>query len=1052
MKTASLLCLSACCAPSPPATAWTTANANCACTGANTGFPPNQFSPFNNVTMFPANYGKTCAAWDQVDCPAQWWGTWKSPAKRGGKDIKLLTKAHRETAHFPLISIFPAFRTSRPNATHVGDWCCDSWCYVDQSCSTAVESTLVSGLYWSSTSCVQSNATCPYACGCKSNGGFPFTETAYLNRTMFPTTYGNTCKAWEKDYCAEMWPGANDPGAWCCEEWCYVDEQCPTAIKSWANSSSTNGSLYWSYLACGGDDDATNSTSTPAAPTPTTNAKTEETCKWEPDVSCKCTGTNEGFPFDTRPLYSDSSLFPATYGESCKAWETDKCDKMWPSQDAVGDWCCQNWCYVSKECPYAQRSWTKAELFWTWKACDTPTSQIDQCTWEGYYDRTGFMSGSQLAFYSRGEIGAVALDTGAANTKVTRKFIVPGHGFNAKFPGLGEPSEGFVPVLLRSPLKATPKLYSLKITNRFGHILLPNFLEQPAEGNALPAYPNTATGSGFIAKSSGRRRNLLEAQDGVEVEEEDKQLDMEFDGDVVPEWMVHARRLLKSRGGFRGGSYSSRSSFSSRSYSSRTSYSSRSSSWSRSSSSRTSYSSSSRSGYSSTYSSAPSSYRTPPTFNPPAAYNDPNYKGPLKKYGSTANYNPAYQSRRVNTNGYRYSSRSVSGSAACPRTLTYAADGTFLGFGVMSYRYSCYGSMSSWDSEFSDHKKVDYDKRGYGVPVNTRNRPGEDGTNWFEGDMIVGNHGYSGLAFRGVSRAAPFDKFFVNFESSGGANSTTCPAYDSANASAVANSALSYACKLQAGACAELYGEDAKWCDVSTYVKGATRPSLAPQTNASTHNVSAVHTELKKQLSGYLDCLDGKDGKKLVSCPVNATADYMLDALFGYGVVEDLDVYSFPLTVEITFDPTSLTETHAGQPNLMFTFLKAATVAPEPSENENDNDGKAGSIAGPVAGAICGVLFIGAVGFFVYRHGNISQQTVQHLNRTQPKQDEDQKPQEGQPHQQGYNPGAQGPSATQTTQLQAAAPVYAPQQWHQQQEQQQQPSDGNAVMKESTGK
>ena len=74
-KSASLLRLPACCAPSPPATAWTTANANCACTGANTGFPLNQIFPFNNVTMFPANYGKTCAAWDQVDCPAQWWGT-----------------------------------------------------------------------------------------------------------------------------------------------------------------------------------------------------------------------------------------------------------------------------------------------------------------------------------------------------------------------------------------------------------------------------------------------------------------------------------------------------------------------------------------------------------------------------------------------------------------------------------------------------------------------------------------------------------------------------------------------------------------------------------------------------------------------------------------------------------------------------------------------------------------------------------------------------------------------------------------------------------------
>jgi hypothetical protein len=24
------------------------------------------------------------------------------------------------------------------------------------------------------------------------------------------------------------------------------------------------------------------------------------------------------------------------------------------------------------ECPYAQRSWSKADLWWTWKSCDTP--------------------------------------------------------------------------------------------------------------------------------------------------------------------------------------------------------------------------------------------------------------------------------------------------------------------------------------------------------------------------------------------------------------------------------------------------------------------------------------------------------------------------------------------------------------------------------------------------------------------------------------------------------------------------------------------------------
>lgn len=235
-------------------------------------------------------------------------------------------------------------RTSRPNASYIGDWCCDNWCYVDQSCPTAVASTLVPGLYYSSTGCdavnpPAANAVCPYSCGCASNTGFPFTDAKFSNRNFFPLSYGNTCNAWEKEHCAEMWPGADDPGGWCCEEWCYVDSKCPTAIPSWQNASAQP--LYWSFLACGGEEAPVNATSSPApAPAPALAAN-DDTCKWEPEVSCLCTGSNAGFPFDVPPLYSDMSLFPLTYGTSCSAWEMDKCNEMWPNSDNIGDWCCQ---------------------------------------------------------------------------------------------------------------------------------------------------------------------------------------------------------------------------------------------------------------------------------------------------------------------------------------------------------------------------------------------------------------------------------------------------------------------------------------------------------------------------------------------------------------------------------------------------------------------------------------------------------------------------------------------------------------------------------------
>jgi hypothetical protein len=36
------------------------------------------------------------------------------------------------------------------------------------------------------------------------------------------------------------------------------------------------------------------------------------------------------------------------YGKSCKAWETNSCNNMWPENDELGDWCCSDWCFVSK--------------------------------------------------------------------------------------------------------------------------------------------------------------------------------------------------------------------------------------------------------------------------------------------------------------------------------------------------------------------------------------------------------------------------------------------------------------------------------------------------------------------------------------------------------------------------------------------------------------------------------------------------------------------------------------------------------------------------------
>lgn len=80
-------------------------------------------------------------------------------------------------------------------------------------------------------------------------------------------------------------------------------------------------------------------------------------------------------------------------------------------------------------------------------------------------------------------------------------------------------------------------------------------------------------------------------------------------------------------------------------------------------------------------------------------------------------------------------------------------------------------------------------------------------------------------------------------------------------------------------------GTDAAWCNPATYVKSEkTRPAVPPNANA-VKVMGQLSTEyaLREQVFAYLDCINGVSNSVLVSCPVNATADYMMDALFGLG-------------------------------------------------------------------------------------------------------------------------------------------------------------------------
>ena len=105
----------------------------------------------------------------------------------------------------------------------------------------------------------------------------------------------------------------------------------PHGDSLWTNSTPGGTTLYWSYLSCDiADVDPV------AAAALLDEDPEDQVCKWEPEVSCECTGSNSGFPFDEAPLYNNASLFPADYGTSCTAWELDECAAMWPSVDDLG--------------------------------------------------------------------------------------------------------------------------------------------------------------------------------------------------------------------------------------------------------------------------------------------------------------------------------------------------------------------------------------------------------------------------------------------------------------------------------------------------------------------------------------------------------------------------------------------------------------------------------------------------------------------------------------------------------------------------------------------
>ena len=52
---------------------------NCVCSGSNKGLNPAGIARFQNASLFPADYGTSCKAWDKIDCPKAWPGETYGP-------------------------------------------------------------------------------------------------------------------------------------------------------------------------------------------------------------------------------------------------------------------------------------------------------------------------------------------------------------------------------------------------------------------------------------------------------------------------------------------------------------------------------------------------------------------------------------------------------------------------------------------------------------------------------------------------------------------------------------------------------------------------------------------------------------------------------------------------------------------------------------------------------------------------------------------------------------------------------------------------------------
>merc|ERR1719350_361631 len=307
---------------------------NCNCTGVNIGV---------NTATFGANFGTSCSAWDQTSC-----STWY------------------------------------PDTT--GPWCCQSWCYVDPSCSDSYGSVVADNLYYSYTgSCGnQEISSCPHQppdpCTCINVSS----RLPAVNASVLGMNYGTSCLSWDlENTCASYAPGTRD--YWCCSSWCWVYPTCSSALPS---QPFPGRDLYWTDDHC--EDNSTAVAQCPYKRRRIIDAAAIAANASAIDPRCACIGFSPNLLRSGRRRMGKP--FSSDYGSICNAWDVTHCREMHP-QLQMSIWCCQSWCYVDEACPSANPSLIIPGYFWSYQACPDNGNLLASCSYSNVCRPTGANTG-----------------------------------------------------------------------------------------------------------------------------------------------------------------------------------------------------------------------------------------------------------------------------------------------------------------------------------------------------------------------------------------------------------------------------------------------------------------------------------------------------------------------------------------------------------------------------------------------------------------------------------------------------------------------------------